>query len=463
MNTTDISSLIKLVQEGLNLSAYHDTFKYNFIIQQIKSNNLEKITLWLQALTQCTTLIQPCHSDLLHALYTIPLPQSQQTIDIYFTLLLHMITANTAFVNGVIHSLFSRVVPENSQLFPLFLTVCQKIVTLVPLSVQYFVSNFQRCMPNKWKTIQQFTTYIEFFRTSFPQMPQIGEQCLMACIDMLISYDTDLQKNGDMFELDETDSIGKLNELLTYVLGWIETLPQQLEQALFKSFETCIAKTQFILYTPIVYLFYCSTEERCNKFVTFLLSQISQHNRQSNSVELYVCHLGSFVSNSALLSAASTFEIIQRIGRIFAEERNMTIKILLCQQVFKIINSKCIELETRMDITQLFISSGVVARMIVDQCNPFGNCSQRTVKEFIHLCKTKKLMDPQQLLAENALLVDPQFISCPLVSYDPYDVPMTWKQQTTHLLVQRTPFEDDYEINEIEPMSLEKNSWDFTL
>ena len=467
MQQRDVSEYINAAKDSLT-NFKRESMKYNFMLQQLRSNEHEKVTIWLQALTQCTTYIQPMHTDLLFTLYNLQLSPSQQFLELYYNLLLHMITANTAFVNGVIHSIFTRIIPENNQLFSFFLSVCQKIITLVPLSIQFFISNFQKCMPNKWKTVQQFTTYVEFFRTSFDMIPQIGEQCLISCIELMISYDTDIQKNSDMFEIDEMDSVTKLNELLTYILSWIGNIPQHLEKTLLKTFDNLIVKTQFISYTPIIYLFYCSNEERCNTFVSFLLSQIAQSNKNVNSAELYTCHLGGFVSNSAILPASMTNEILEKIGQIFSAEKNMTVKILLCQQVFTIINSKIVELETRTDITGLFGSNGVVAKMIVDKCNPFGNCSQRTVKQFINICKSRQLMDPQQLLAENALLVEPLFVSCPLVSYDPYHIPEFWKDQTNHLVIQKTPFElydedEEDNNNQIQAMSLENNSWDFTL
>ncbi|GAB1220698.1 hypothetical protein ENUP19_0057G0031 [Entamoeba nuttalli] len=457
-----LESTVKFVQEAINRFALHDSLKYNFLVQQLNNPFNDKIMTWIQSLTQCTTLIQPSHTELVNALYSIKLPPSQPIYEVYGTLLLHLVTANTAHVQGALNSLFLRIIPDNEAIFPVLVTLFQKFIGLVPLSSRVFPQIFTKCVPTRWRPINEFCTYILFFLKAVRLIPEVAGLAVLASIDRAVLYDSELQKSTELFAMEENDTASSLDSIISFLLGWIKDIPLELEQSLFIAFDAYVARANYLTHVPIVYLTYCYTEERCCKFVKFLIENVQNHNINDSYRALYICHLGGFVADSTLLPAAITLDVINQIGEIFKIENNVVIKLLLCQQVFRIINNKIIELQTRTDISGLFGQQSILVHMIIDQCNPLGNCSQKTVREFVNICKEKQLIDPQQVLAQHALLSEPQFISCPLCSYDPYDVPSTFRESVKNLIVER-------HIDEVQPTSSkeesswQQNSWDFSL
>ncbi|ELP94897.1 hypothetical protein EIN_249310 [Entamoeba invadens IP1] len=457
---SELMSAVTLVREAVQLKALQDSLKYNFLVKQLATPFSQKVLIWVQALTQCTTLIQPCHDELVKTIYTLVLPPNQQVYETYCTLLLHLVTSNTIYTHGIVTALFSRILPQNVEVFPIITKAIETLITLVPLSTRIIPQIFTDMIPNRWRQVPEFTTYISFFLTSVPQIPEVARLALIATIERTVLFDSELQKSNDLFAMEENDTSVMLASLIKFVLGWIRDIPQSLEGAFYEAFDNYIVRTKYLTHTPVLYFIYNSTEERANLFAGFLSARSSTEGISELYRALFICHLGGFVSNSALVNSVVTLEMMNRIGRIFERENNVMLKILLCQQFVRIFNRKHEELLVGTNVAQLFGNGQIVRKMIVDKSNPIGNCSQKTMRMFVQICKEKGLVDIEQVLAENVLAEEPVFVSCPLCTYDPYDLPSEFRGLAGELVSKN---EEVIEEVKMKNDSVTNNSWDFSL
>ncbi|KAL7712274.1 hypothetical protein QTN25_010108 [Entamoeba marina] len=202
---TELGTAIQLIQEAVNLKAMHDSMKYNFLVKQLTGPFSDKIMLWVQALSQCTTLILPCHVELTSTIFNLQIPPAPQIYEFYCSLLLHMVTANTAHVPHVIATFFKRIIPSNADVLQHLTTALKRLLQLVPLSAPLFPSIFIRNLPNRWKDIQEFIHYINYFLNSFPELPELSSTALNSAMERCVLLDSELQKTGDVFDMEEND------------------------------------------------------------------------------------------------------------------------------------------------------------------------------------------------------------------------------------------------------------------
>ncbi|KAL7712273.1 hypothetical protein QTN25_010107 [Entamoeba marina] len=226
-------------------------------------------------------------------------------------------------------------------------------------------------------------------------------------------------------------------------------------------FDSYVVTTPYLSHTPTLYLAYCNNEQRATNFVSFLLSRLSDFSRIETHHALSLCHLGSYVSVSSLIPAPITYEVLNKLGDYFRSITDNTLRVVCCEQVLRIIVYKLHDLQTRLDVTPLFVNGSFIQQMILSNVDPLGNCSSMLVQEFISICKERGLLDAQALLAQNALLLDPIHINVHLCSYQPYDVPSRFRENVSNLIYSIQY--DELSIQKDTSSSWTKNSWDFSM